>query len=188
MSRIRFATARDLFETFPAVREDMEARPTDEPPLVYLSSLMGSETPEDAITFCAYMLPRHESVMWGCQCIRGLLPARTPEEEEALRAAEDWVREPEESRRRAALDVGSNGSRSTATSWLALAAGWSGGSMMPPDQPPVQAPPHLTAKAVRAAVLTALARVPVKQRRDRLKLCLQEAVRLAGADPASLRV
>ena len=49
------------------------------------------------------------------------------------------------------------------------------------DQP-VPAPPHLTAKAVRAAVLTALARVSVKERADRLRACLDGGMRLAGEE------
>ena len=43
--------------------------------------------------------------------------------------------------------------------WIALAAGWSGGSMVGPDAMPVAPPPYLTARAVNAGVLSVLARV-----------------------------
>jgi hypothetical protein len=178
----RFVTAQDVFEAFPAARDDLDAGPTDDPPLVFLQSLMRSETPEDAVAFSAYLLPRREAVWWACQCVRSLAPSRSPAEDAALATAEDWVREPEEERRRAALDLGSASDRSSPTTWTALAAGWSGGSMTPADQPPAPCPPHLTAKAVRAAVLTALARIPVRQRAERLRACLEDAVRLAGGD------
>jgi hypothetical protein len=126
------------------------------------------------------MLPRREAVWWACQCVRTLIPTREPGEEEALKAAEAWVGEPEEELRRHALAVGMAGNRAAPTTWVALAAAWSGGSLTPPDQPPAPAPPHLTPKAVRAAVLTALARISVKQRRDRLAACMNEGVKLAG--------
>ena len=187
MSRIRFTTARDLFEAFPAARDDMQAKPTDEAPLAFLKRLTESETPEDAVAFCAYMLPRREAVWWGCQCVRGLGVPHNSEEAAALKAAEEWVREPEERSRREALQLGTDGSRNAPASWLALAAGWSGGNMMPAESPPVPAPPHLTAKAVRAAVLTAVARLPVKERRENLKKCLNEALRLAGGNEISVQ-
>lgn len=182
MSRLRFSSARDVFDAFPTAHDDIEAKPTDQPPLAFLQALMGSDTPEDAVAFCAYVLPRREAVWWASRCVRQLSSSRSPAEEKALAAAEDWVREPEEERRRAALDIGSDGDRSAPTTWVSLAAAWSGGSMTPIDMPPVPCPPHLTAKAVRAAVLTALARIPVKERAQRLNLCLQDAVRIAAED------
>ena len=180
MSRIRFATARDLFDTFPTALDDIEVEPTEQPPLDFMRSLMASATPENAVAFCAYMLPRREAVWWACQCVRSLIPAREPAEEAALKAAEAWVGEPEEELRRRALDIGMSGNRGAPTTWLALAAAWSGGSLTPPDQPPAPSPAHLTPKAVRAAVLTALARISVKQRRDRLAACMDEGLKLAG--------
>jgi hypothetical protein len=187
-ARIRFASARDVFEAFPTASDDLEAKPTDEPPLAFVKALMRSDTPEDAVGFCAYMLPRREAVWWACQCVRTLNSARTSAEDKAIAAAEDWVREPEEERRRTALDLGSESDRSAPATWAALAAGWSGGSMTPSDQPAAPCPPHLTAKAVRAAVLTALARVPVKERSERMKTCLEEALRLVGEEPARKRL
>jgi|GraSoiStandDraft_4_1057263.scaffolds.fasta_scaffold990661_2 hypothetical protein len=184
MSLIRFTTTHDLFEAFPAARDDIRAKPSDDPPLVFMRKLIESETPEDAVAVCAYMLPRREAVWWACQCVRALGGARSSEEEQALKAAEDWVRDPGEERRREALRIGSEGSRNSPTSWLALAAAWSGGNMMPPGQPAVSAPAHMTAKASRAAVLTALAAIPVKQRRGRLVACLQ-AVRVDDDRAAS---
>lgn len=187
MSRMRFTTARDVFDAFPAARDDIDAEPTDDGPLAYLRTLMDSETPEDAVAFCAYLLPRRESVWWACQCVRSLNSPRKPPEEDALAAAESWVREPEEEHRQRALQLGTLNERSAPTTWLALAAAWSGGSMMLEDQPVVLSPAHLTAKAVRAAVLTALARIPVKQRRDRMNDCLEQGLRLAKGDSGQSR-
>lgn len=174
----RFSTARAVFDAFPQARGDITVQPTDDPPLAFLKSLIASATPENAVAFLAYLLPRREAVWWACQCIRTLNPSRNEGEEAALQAAEAWVREPEEEQRRAALQLaGDSADQGAAATWLAYSAGWSGGSMTTSD-PPVPAPPHLTAKAVRVAVLMALARIPVKQRRERLGACLTEGVRL----------
>src|SRR3712207_1866514 len=124
MSRVRFATAREVFEAFPGARQDIKASPTDEPPLAFMKSLLESPTPEDALSFCAYMLPRREAVWWACQCVRALIPNPGEEDEKALRAAESWVRDPEESHRRTALRVGEKGDPRAAPSWVALAAAW----------------------------------------------------------------
>src|SRR2546430_1764391 len=122
MTLIRFTTVRDLFEAFPAARDDIKAKPSDDPPLVFMRKLIESETPEDAVALCAYMLPRREAVWWACKCVRALGGSRSGEEEQALRAAEYWVQEPGEERRREALRIGTDGSRDAPTSWLALAA------------------------------------------------------------------
>ncbi len=183
-NRIRFTTAAQVFEAFPAARADIEATPTQDAPLAFLRSLAASATPEDAIAFCAYVLPRREAVWWACQCVRGLIPARSEAEEAGLAAAEAWVREPEEERRVQALRLGMGADRGLPTTWLALAAAWSGGSMTPPeDGVAVPAPPHLTAQAARAAVLIALARIGARERAASLATCLDGGLKLAGGRP-----
>jgi hypothetical protein len=184
MTRLRFATAREVFEAFPSARDDVEAGPSDDPPLVFAERLARGPTPEAAIGFCAYLLPRREAVWWACQCVRALMPALTREEAAAIEAAEAWVREPEHDRRRAALAIGTSGQQALPATWVALAAAWSGGSMVEGEHA-VPAPPHLTAKAARIAVLTALARVAADQRTSQIRACLDRGLRLAGGPPAS---
>ena len=50
--------------------------------------------------------------------------------------------------------------------------------MLPPDAAPVEAPPYLTAKAVNAGVLSALARVDRKSRAATLKLFVNMGMQL----------
>jgi len=179
-SRVRFATAREVFDAFPSAADDIRVEPTSEAPLVFARALAAGPTPEDALSFCAYLLPRREAVWWSCQCVRSLTPNLTQKELQGLKAAEEWVREPEDGRRRAAIAEGLAGDRNAATTWNALAAGWSGGTMMAGEHA-VPVAPHLTAKAVRIAVLTALARVGADERAARIAGCLDGAVRLAAA-------
>lgn len=175
----RFATARDVFEAFPPASEDIDAEPDDTAPAAFVQKLAASATPEDALAFCAYLLPRREAVWWGCGCVRGLAADRAATEAEPpFRAAESWVFEPTEERRCEALRIGGESHSGLASTWLAFAAGWSGGDMLGGEGPPVPAPAHLTAKAVRASVLIALSRVPTPERPGKLRLCVDGALRL----------
>jgi hypothetical protein len=179
MSRLRFAAAREVFEAFPSAYQDIEERPTEAPPLAFLRSLASGPTPNDAIGFCAYLLPRREAVWWASRCVRSLIGTPTEDDEVALRAAEDWVREPEEPRRRAALEIGLNGSRRAASTWVALAAGWSGGSIIVSESGGPPAPPYLTAKAARNALMLALIGKPHKA--AQISQCVERGVEIAEA-------
>jgi len=167
--RLRFSTARDLFDAFPTASDDIAAEPADRPSLDFMAELVAGQTPEDGITFCAYLLPQREAVWWAHQCLYNLAELLSDEDHQMLALAERWVRYPEEDERCAVLDAGMAGTSKTPGVWVALAAGWSGGSMLPPDAAPVDAPPYLTAKAVNAGVLSALARVDRKSRAATLK-------------------
>lgn len=185
-SRIRFSKTRQVFATFVTATDDITAAPTDEPPLAFLRTLSMSPMPQDAVSFCAYLLPRREAVWWACQCVLALRGAAGGDRLSAL--AEAWVRDPEEERRREALDAALGADPAFATTWLALAAGWSGGSMAPAGTPPVPPPPHLTAKAVRAAILMALARVGPQERARWLVACVEAGIRFAEGGDARVRL
>ena len=107
----------------------IRSSPTPKPPVTFLLALAASETPEDALAFCGYVLPRREAVWWACQCMRALMPSPPAGDGLAIRAAEDWAREPEEHRRRTSLRLGMDGDRRSPAFWVALAAGWSGGNV-----------------------------------------------------------
>jgi hypothetical protein len=176
--RLRFATAKQVFEAFPTASSDIEARPADVEPLAYVESLAQGTTPEDGISFCAYLLPRREAVWWACQCIRAIERPIGETDEKLLAVAEAWVKEPEETNRRAALAAGQNAAVKTPAVWVALAAAWSGGSMVDDPERPVPPPHYLTAQAVRAAVLTSLARVPIRSRKEQLAMSIDGAMKL----------
>src|SRR5258708_16600227 len=108
MARLRFETVRDVFEAFPIAEHELSIEPNDEPSLQFLETLVSSGEFDKAVGFCAFLLPRREAVWWGCRTIRTLIPALTPQEEAAVKVAEEWVHEPEEDRRAAALEVGRN--------------------------------------------------------------------------------
>jgi hypothetical protein len=185
-SRLRFLTARQVFETFPTAADDVELEQSDEPPLDFLRAAMAARAFDDGIAFSAYLLPRREAVWWGCQCVRGLGVIVTERDRHALAAAETWVRTPEEEFRRAALDLAQDSSPAEPSTWLAFAAAWKGGSMVTGDFQPMPPPPHLTAKAVRAAITLALGRVEPRERESFAERCVESSIRFAEGGDARL--
>jgi hypothetical protein len=178
MPRLRFETARDLFEAFPSARELLLLELSDRPSLGFLQSL-AEESVDKAVGFCAYLLPRREAVLWACESVKRLRTPATAAEQRALAAAEQWVRDPEERIRIAALQIGRAGNHEQAATWLALAAGWAGGSM-PFQDKSVAIAPDQTAKAARAAILIAGAHCDPKDRTELLQQCVRKGADLAA--------
>jgi hypothetical protein len=179
--RLRFRTAKELFDEFPAARQDMQAQPTVQDCLGYLSGLAASATPEEAITFAAYLLPPREAVWWAHQCLHYIPDALTEVDHQMLAFAEAWVREPEEETRNTALEAANDAETETPGVWVAFAAGWSGGTMGPLNVSPIPPPPFLTPRAVNAAVLGLLARVDTDHRDEILRGFVEMAVKLTEA-------
>src|ERR1700674_3454978 len=117
MSDLRFATARALYETFPEVTKKIGAAPTDQPPIDFLNALTSQGKVADAVTFCAYLLPRREAVWWACASARALLGPIPRERGAGLAAAEAWVYEPDDKHRHAALEIGTNGDSNDPLTW-----------------------------------------------------------------------
>jgi hypothetical protein len=179
-SGLHFANAKDLFEAFATAKEDIRARPDAESSLQFFAALSKSRTPEEAVTFGAYLLPRRRAVWWGHECVRSVIHLLSDQDLKMLQLAESWVREPEEEHRIRAMDEGLNARTKTPGAWIALAAGWSGGSLAPPEAPKVPPPTYLTARAVNAGILGALARVDIPHRAGTLQAFVEMGIGLAG--------
>ena len=179
MAHIRFERVRDVIDAFPSVAFELDIEPSDEGSLDFLSSLAGGGELDKAVGFCAYLLPRREAVWWGCRCVRKFVPEGTQDEREGLRLAEEWVSEPEEDRRMAALELGMRHNSKLATTHLALAAGWSGRSFSITGGDPVPIQPHATARSVRAAILIAAGRASPAVRPELMRGCVEDGIRIA---------
>jgi hypothetical protein len=168
-----------MFETFPDLRKKIGAEPTDQCPIGFLTLLVSQGRLDEAVTFCAYLLPRREAVWWACGCARALLGDIARDEAHGLLAAEAWVCDPNDELRRAALAIGNDGESGNPLTWVALAAGWSGGLLSAHPKAPRPMPPYMTARAIRVAVLIAAHRLNKGQRAARLKACIAEGISLA---------
>jgi hypothetical protein len=174
--RVRFDTDRALFDTFPSARLHIRTEPADIAPLRFLDGLAAKGALQEAVAFCAYLLPRREAVAWACRSLQTLaaeaggLAQSTP-----FRAAEDWVQEPDEPHRTAAAEVARTGDSNDPAMWAAQAAAWSGGTLAPRTP----TPPHLTAVAVRIAILLSMRRLKPPDQAARVRTCLKDGARLA---------
>jgi hypothetical protein len=139
-----------------------EARSRLDPALnvrALLDSLRHDGRLEDAVRVLTHVLPRQYALAWGCECWQavhaGIEP--DPSDKGALAAALRWLKEPTEENRVAAVELADRLAYRSSAAWLAAAAGWCGGSMLPAGQPEVPPPPTLSSDAVRSAVFLAAA-------------------------------
>lgn len=166
---LRVQVADDLFGTIPELAEDVAnpCRP-GEHCLDYVRRLRLGPTPEEAITTMAHALSPRHAVWWGHECLKVARDLMTPQDHEMLALCAAWVAEPDEAHRYACLNMAATAAPRGPGVWLTMAAGWAAGSMAPEELPKVPPPLFATGRAVNAAVLTALARVPQDKRRRML--------------------
>jgi hypothetical protein len=180
MSEARFATVRDLFDTYPSASSDVGAAEDSMRSLDFVRALVVKKDWQPAVSFCAYLLPRRVAVAWACRSIRRMAGELRSDEERMLVFAENWVEEPEEPRRRKALASGAMGDTKSPATWVALAAGWSGGSVVPDEMGYAPADPEQTAKAVRVAFFIALSRLEGDAKHRVMTACLEDGIKVAS--------
>jgi hypothetical protein len=183
-SRIRFPGAHAVYEAFPDLRGRAPSPERDCAAIDHARKLLGSSQPNEVIAFLAYLLPRREAVWWARQCVTGLLGAAT--QDDALRTADLWVKEPDEENRLAAMKAAASGDPKAATTWLARAAAWSGGSMLPPDLNKLPAPPSACAQAVNAAIILAACVGNPLGILKRVAACAEAGIRFSEGDEARI--
>jgi len=188
MKQARFGRVQDLFDAFPTARHDVGETESHTPSMDFLRALVERRNWEPAISFCAYLLPRREAVAWGCRSLHQMSSRFDEDEQRAIAYAEEWTEEPVEWRRNRALALGNRNDRRSAATWLALAAGWSGGSVMPPEFDHREPPPHQTARAVRVALFIGLSRL-ARGTRDRIMMpCMRDGLQAARGERARREV
>jgi FHA domain len=147
------------------ISDDSKAVLLDDMPVTQFVELLASrEQYLDALRVIAHSLTKRSAVDWSCRCVRAVnADSLPPIDDAAVKAAEAWVAEPDEERRRKAEAAATAAEHKSAASWTAMAAFWSSGSMGPANTPVVPPAPHLTAHAAAGAVmLAAVARQPEK--------------------------
>ncbi|HET8746061.1 MAG TPA: hypothetical protein VFM98_10680 [Ramlibacter sp.] len=123
----------------------------DMAPQAAVQALLEAGESTEALKLLARLLPKRYAVAWACQCARD--QSLSQEDRMGASLAEQWVREPSESNRRAAFEFAHAGGYKALGAWIAAAAGWSGGSLAPASQETAVPPAdHLTARATVAAI------------------------------------
>ena len=174
---LRFNTDRALFEAFPTARKEVGAEPRDVDLTVAARDLVSAGKLYEAVTLCAYLLPRRDAIIWGCRSLRKCESDPRGMTTPSLKAAEDWIDRSSETNQSAARLTGATGSDDEPSTWMARAAGWSGGMLAPHLQTPV--PPHLTAVGVSVGLKLALHYLRPEERLARGRACVEDALRMA---------
>lgn len=162
---LRSHFAEGVFRAVPQLTQDLSKQPAPrETTVEFLGAMAAGETPEDALAFAAHALrPRH-SVWWGHECLQARPELLVGSDRQMLALAAQWVAAQDEQTRTTAMAQAMVAERGPGA-WVALAAGWSGGSMAPPDQQEIPVPPFAVGRAVMTGVLLFLARMELPQRR-----------------------
>lgn len=167
---LRCHLAPAVFADIPELAEDMETRPDPgEPALAFAQRLLLCPAPEEAVTFMAQLFVRRVAIWWGHECLRHLERLLDPLDLEMMALCAAWVATPDEAHRRHVADMAERCATRSPGVWLAMATGWTGGSMSPAESPVVAPPRFLTGRGVNAAVLSALARAPRTERQEVLE-------------------
>ena len=185
MAILRFNTVQDMFDAYPTAEGDVGRPGSAVPSVNFIGELMKENDWGAAIAFCAYLLPRRVAVAWGCRSLRRTLSVASADDDKALAFAEAWVDQPEEAQRRKALALGNQSNMRSPTTWLALGAGWSGGSVVPIESGHVATNAEQTARAVWVALSIALSRLPKTDANKTVRAWLEDGIRLANGEPAS---
>lgn len=152
---MRFATAHDVLLAYPQLALGYQSPLDGTPVLEYVERLTSEKRWSDAVAFIAHLLPRREAVWWAIQSVRAAPRSFAQGEENLIVAAENWVKDPSESKRRHALALADGVDMVRPAGWVARAAGWSGGVLAEAGEVRVASQPHMSHAAARSAVLLA---------------------------------
>jgi hypothetical protein len=125
----------------------------------YVHTLQQNQRPLDAMHALAHGMPERHSVWWASQSSQKVAGKLNPEEHAATKAAEAWVKNPNETTRAAAAHAASKTDFKGPGGWAAQGAAWSKPAAPAPHAAAgtsaAHAAPGLTAPAVAGAVLLA---------------------------------
>jgi hypothetical protein len=141
----------------------------------------------EATKLLAYALPKREAVWWCCMCVAHTAPPDVPEPDRLARAAaEQWVRQPNDKNRRAAMSQAERTTFESPEALCAYAVFWSGETIGPEDQPATPPTPNMSCKVVAGAVYLAAVRGDPQREVARLKRFLESGRNIATGGPGRL--
>lgn len=162
--RVNAATAAEVCARFNVKKEALARLREGMRPGEFVDALVASRQYVDGIDFMAYALPPREAVWWGCLCLQhGCGDNLSPMDKAACRAVVQWVMQPSEESRAAALAPAQAADQASPAAAIAMAVYQTGGNVAPPNAAPRAPHPFAHAKAVAGAIKMVCAKAdPVK--------------------------
>ncbi len=143
---------------------------------------------QDAIRLRAYLLDKRQAVFWASLCLKEVSDVLPSDQDAPLAAAEAWVKEPTEERRRASEKAAADSKYSGPGATLALSAFWSDGSLSPEGSDEVPPDDRLTSQGVTASLVMAAYLGEPTQAESRFKLFLTRGKAIAdGSVPLPVK-
>lgn len=142
----------------------------------FIALLVQKEIYPDAIRIVAHLLPKRESIGWGCLCVRHILSGK-PEKPlpEVHVAAERWVSAPNEDSRWAAKKIADGEDPRTLSGLLAMAVFFAGPSMTPANLQAVPPPETATPEIVGNVVVLAGVLTEPEKAKEKYRVFMQKA-------------
>lgn len=143
-AKVKVDTAAEICARFELKREARPLLGKGMAPKEFVEALLANKQYGAGIDFMAHALPVREAVWWGCLCVQHIYGSSMgSSEKKACTAAVQWVIEPTEEHRMAALTPAQEAGRASPSGQLAIAVNQTGGG--PPG-------PFAPAKAVALAI------------------------------------
>ena len=174
---MRHGTPGELFAALPEVRQMMTSRPREgEGVREFMIRLRDSATPEEVVTFTAFAAQPAMAIWWGYSCLREMAEIMSSEDRGLMEMIAVWSGSPDHANRWRVMKAALYAPTPSPVVQLALAVGWSGGSIAPNDPAPV--PAWRAPRAVNTAVLSAIAQVSLDERERKLSRFVELAGRM----------
>jgi hypothetical protein len=163
---------------------------TDEmSPSACLDALEAQALYEDAVRFLAHKLDARPGIEWAVKCARELeAPERKQRANEPLEAAETWLVAPTDATRQTARQAADRSPEKSASTLIAMAVFFSGGSITPSGQPEVQPPTYSAAKMVAGAVRVSVVSYDPPHAAERYRRALALGRQFDGGLPTEPKV
>lgn len=144
------------------------------PPAEWYRRLIAANDMSGAIEFLALALPRYDCIVWVAQAL--LETGAVDRHDAMMTTVLRWIDNPQDDLRRRAQAEAIAERRTNAAKLLALAIAYSGGSVAPPDLPPVNVPPESCAKMASTALIVGAYSLPDPQAAIRKSLDIGEKI------------
>lgn len=145
----------------------------------YLHRLHASTTPEDAVLYCAHVLPTLDAVLWARRILAQIGPENHAPEGPLLSAIDAWIAQSNAANRWEVMRSVYFLQRRPPLVHLGLAVGWSGGPISPNDA--ILPGADQAGRAVSDAVLGAIARGETHARARNLAIARDQGEALFAA-------